>query len=128
MAIREEVSGPASLSKRTDLNTSRQGAKYMAGGSYGEGQELMEMQNAAPMAGSQRRVSMPPVTGLEAPTERPDEPDTMGMSFGPGLGPEILGLPQKTMSRPSEVLQRIAQFDDSDDTQELMKFLQNRGL
>lgn len=128
MAMREEVSGPASLSKRTDLNTSRQGAKYIAGGSYGEGKQLMEMQNAAPMAGPTRKVSMPPLTALDAPTERPNEPDTMGMSFGPGLGPEILNLPQKTMSRPSEVLQRVAQFDDSDDTQELMRFLQNRGL
>ena len=44
MAIREQVSGPGSNSKRTDLNVSRQPARYMAGGSYGEGQELLGLQ------------------------------------------------------------------------------------
>ena len=40
------VSGPGALSRRTD----GQGARYMAGGEYGEGQEMMELQTSAPMS------------------------------------------------------------------------------
>jgi hypothetical protein len=92
------VSGPGSLSRRTD----GQGARYMAGGEYGEGQEMMDLQTSAPMsqAPSAPRPSRgggrgagqvmeegPRPTPLFAPTERPDEPITAGAPFGPGPGP-----------------------------------------
>lgn len=90
------VSGPGALSRRTD----GQGARYMSGGPYGEGQELMELQTSAPMskapaqprmrqgrpAGQVVEEGMRP-TPLFAPTERPDEPITAGAPFGPGPGP-----------------------------------------
>ena len=47
MAIREQVSGPGSNSKRTDLNVSRQPARYMAGGSYGDLYGYMFRRNEA---------------------------------------------------------------------------------
>lgn len=90
------VSGPGALSQRTD----GQGARYMAGGQYGEGQEMMDLQTSAPMskAPAQPRMRQPrsgrqvaeegmQVTPLFAPTERPDEPITAGAPFGPGPGP-----------------------------------------
>ena len=90
------VSGPGAMSRRTD----GQGARYMSGGEYGEGQEMMDLQTSAPMsdskmrprrspgrAASARRTGMSGVTPLFSPTERPDEPLTAGASFGPGPGP-----------------------------------------
>lgn len=90
------VSGPGALSRRTD----GQGARYMAGGEYGEGQEMMDLQTSAPMsqapasprpsrsrgAGQIVEEGMRP-TPLFAPTERPEEPITAGAPFGPGPGP-----------------------------------------
>ena len=44
-------SGPGSLSQRTDGGpASKQAARYIAGGDYGDGQELMNIQTSAPMA------------------------------------------------------------------------------
>lgn len=84
------VSGPGSLSRRTDGGPI-QAAKYIpANGKYGEAKALTEMQSAAPMQGNPvpkfptPDLGMPPVTPLTAPTERPTEPVTSGMPFGPG--------------------------------------------
>lgn len=90
------VSGPGAMSRRTD----GQGARYMSGGQYGEGQELMDLQTSAPMskAPAQPRMRQARSAGqavqegarptpLFAPTERPDEPITAGAPFGPGPGP-----------------------------------------
>lgn len=91
------VSGPGALSQRTD----GQGARYMAGGEYGEGQEMMDLQTSAPMSQAPEARSAAPrgrnarqvvreemarPTPLFAPTERPDEPITAGAPFGPGPG------------------------------------------
>ena len=90
------VSGPGALSQRTD----GQGPQYMAGGEYGEGQEMLDIQGSAPMSRApQMRPSrggsrgggmagMPSeVTPLFDPTQRPDEPITAGAPFGEGPGP-----------------------------------------
>lgn len=90
------VSGPGALSRRTD----GQGARYIPGGEYGEGQEMMDLQTSAPMAKSSDQPRMRQgrpgrqiveegmrPTPLFAPTERPDEPITAGAPFGPGPGP-----------------------------------------
>jgi hypothetical protein len=89
------VSGPGALSQRTD----GQGARYMAGGEYGEGQEMMDLQTSAPMSKTEAPAARPRAsrgqaaaaeiarpTPLFAPTERPDEPITAGAPFGPGPG------------------------------------------
>jgi hypothetical protein len=117
MAIREQISGPGSNSKRTDLNVSRQPARYMAGGSYGEGQELLGLQQGADMAGptpnmvgsGRGGMSKPissyaatsPITQLTAPSERFDEPQTAGMPFGPG--PNFINLPPNNQRTPATV-------------------------
>ena len=111
------VSGPGALSRRTD----GQGARYMAGGGYGEGQEMMDLQTSAPMskAPEQPRMRQPRSsrqvveegmrpTPLFAPTERPDEPITAGAPFGPGPGPAMR--PQST-GRLASTLAKLASSD-----------------
>jgi hypothetical protein len=86
------VSGPGALSRRTDGGPgSKQAMKEIRTGKYGESKEIAEQQAGAPMAGSPApapRVTIPTnqsaPTELFAPTERPDEPVTRGLPFGPG--------------------------------------------
>jgi len=83
------VSGPGKLSRRTDGGAgSKQAMKEIRTGKYGESKKLMEQQQGAPLAGNPSpnpavQVTKP-LTPLFAPTERPDEPVTAGMGFGPG--------------------------------------------
>jgi len=114
------VSGPGSLSRRTD----GQGAMYMSGGEYGEGQEMMDLQNSAPMSKTEtvRPRSARPraarsggvdagLTSLFAPSERPDEPVTAGMPFGPGEnGPRTR---EPVRGRLTSTLEKIIQYDSS---------------
>jgi hypothetical protein len=123
MAIREQVSGPGSNSKRTDLNVSKQPQRYMSGGTYGEGQELLGLQQGADMSAGPNMVggvgmSKPitrkqPIEMLTAPTSRPNEPLSQGVDFGPGDGSEILNLPPKTQRTTTEILQQLLATDES---------------
>lgn len=128
------VSGPGALSRRTD----GQGARYMAGGEYGEGQEMMDLQTSAPMSKADgpapraraarggAAASMPEgarPTPLFAPSERPDEPITAGAPFGPGPGaPAELTLSEEssqelqTMRRYLPALESIANSPDGTPT------------
>lgn len=131
------VSGPGSLSRRTDGGPI-QGAKKMTGGAYGENKAVNEMQAAAPMAaaakpqisgaGARQAVSgMAPITPLTAPTERPDEPLTAGMPFGAGAGPRPFGA--KTQAEPlSATLSKLIQYDTTGELNELYDFVISRGL
>lgn len=128
------VSGPGALSRRTDGGPT-QGAKYMAGGAYGEGQALQGLQESAPMAAAAKTnvpapklpASQLPITSIFAPTERPGEPVTAGMPFGPGPGPEALRLTQNADTL-SNTLASIAQYDDTGQVTELLNYLTSRGL
>ena len=127
------VSGPGALSRRTD----GQGARYMAGGGYGEGQEMMDLQTSAPMskAPEQPRPSRargtgqamqetPRPTPLFAPSERPDEPITAGAPFGPGPGPAMR--PQST-GRLASTLAKLASSDDSGTLAAWARMAESRG-
>lgn len=111
-----------------------QPARYIAGMQYGEGQELMTQQQSAPMAGPSQvalsptplGASMPSVTPLTAPTERPDEPLTAGMDFGAGPGSEALNLPRDRSL--SEILASMIDIDPTGDVQELYDYVASRGL
>jgi hypothetical protein len=125
------VSGPGSLSRRTD----GQGARYIAGGEYGEGQEMMDLQTSAPMAKSpevkpRRRAAAPPAmqmgpapTPLFAPTERPDEPITAGAPFGPGPGPAV----QTPMSSLAGTLEKLLPYDEDGSIRRLYATAVRRG-
>jgi len=111
------VSGPSQYSQRTDGGPS-QAARYVSGGSYGDGQALMDIQKSAPMAASgvaQTQGQLPPTrpagplpTPLSAPTQRPEEPVTEGNPLGPGSGPEVLtnNTPKGQSSREAQALKK----------------------
>ena len=127
------VSGPGALSQRTD----GQGAKSMAGGEYGEGQEMMDLQTSAPMskAPAQPRMRQPrsgrqvveegmSPTPLFAPTERPDEPITAGAPFGPGPGPTQSSQPAQTVA---ESIAKFLPYDDTGTIERLYRLAAARG-
>lgn len=138
MAVREQVSGPGNLAKRTDMNVSKQPVRYISGGQYGEGSQTLAQQQAAPMAGKPQpstalnpsavRSMMEKVVPLSAPTQRPDEPITAGMPFGMGPGPEAMELPMPVAPRLSSVLEELMRYDDTGDIAEIYNSVVNRGL
>jgi hypothetical protein len=104
-----------------------QGPKQMTGGAYGEATELRNLQQGALMAGA-RTAPAEPIVPIDAPTQRPDEPFTTGMSFGPGFGPEMLGLPEAPVSKPSDVFGKMVANDTSGEAEALYNFFLSRGL
>ena len=106
------VSGPGRMSRRTDGGPS-QGARYMAGGDYGEGEEMMNLQRSAPMSKAAGTPLPPPPserpmrkpTPLDAPSQRPEEPLTSGSIMGPGPGSEVLS--RDPMQSPQSELMGI---------------------
>jgi hypothetical protein len=78
-----------------------QPARYMSGLAYGQGQAQMQQQTSAPMAGNPVAAiasattanNLPQITGINEPTQRPDEPVTHGIDMGPGAGSEAVTLP-----------------------------------
>ena len=95
---REIISGMGKNSRRTDKNPSKQAKRYMAGGKYGEGKQLLNLQSAAPMSGTTAGVSKPVVmtqeqiTPIFSETQRPEESPDYGMPFGDGPSPVDIGL------------------------------------
>lgn len=55
---------------------------------------------------------MSAVTPLFAPTQKPDEPITAGISRGPGPGPEALGV-NMPAQKLSDALAKMLPFDTS---------------
>ncbi len=124
------VSGPGSLSQRTDgVVASKQTARYIAGGDYGDG-GLMGIQQGAPMAKTlgvapaaqpsaqpqQQQEPQQPVIPLTAPSQRPNEPVTEGAAVGPGAGPEVLGLlspSQQGGTSAKQIVQGLASHPDA---------------
>jgi hypothetical protein len=118
-------SGPGALSQRTDGGPA-QGAKYMSGMPYG--QNTMDQQTAAPMAGSSTPtmpvMEMP--TPLMAPTSRPNEPITSGIDRGEGVGSAALNLPN-TEPTLAQTIRKIAQFDNTGEAELLYAAIAEYG-
>ncbi len=129
--IREKVSGIGSMSERTDLNVSKQPARYISGLPQGQGGATYEQQTAAPMAATPQIEAMGigalDITPITAESKRPDEDILTGASFVPGKDTALLNLPyqQPTMLT---TLGKIAQNDATGDTELFMMMFQNRGL
>ena len=94
-----QVSGPGSLSQRTDGANQAQ----LSDAKYGEQKSFQSIQGGAPLNGpmgaqpgaapqAAAPVEMP--TGFGAPTQNPNEPVTAGAAAGPGAGPDALNLPK----------------------------------
>jgi hypothetical protein len=99
---RQGTQGKA-YTNRTDLNSNRVPAAAAKGQTYGTRKDQMQAQQAVPMAqqpsgaspqpaGGRTPAATPP--GLSDPSQRPDEPLTAGMPFGPGPGPSSLTTPK----------------------------------
>ena len=128
MSINEKVSGIGSMSERTDLNVSNQPARYISGMPYGEGQATYEQQTAAPMAANPLAQVLSEVTPLTAPTQRPDEPITAGMDFGPGPGSEMLPVPpQRPTISLADTFRQLAINDPSGDAELVYRRLVDEG-
>jgi hypothetical protein len=122
-----EVSGPGEQSKRTDLGVLKQSTKPIqatqpmqsyTGGEYGNNKSMAMQQAAAPLAGSPTPAmptmpEMPPIVGLDAPTQFPDEPLSYGANYGEGPGLDTSGI--RGMGQPTirEAVYRAMQFDPS---------------
>ena len=124
------ASGPGAQSQRIDGGpASKQTARWVAGGDYGDG-GLMGLQQGATMAASGTPGSTPasagqqgmpapqgpPVTQLTEPTQRPDEPVTSGADAGPGPGREALRLPPSASiggATAKSIVQNLAQHPDA---------------
>lgn len=77
------VSGPGAMSARTDGGPSNP-VRDLPNAKYGENQAFRDAQQAAPMAASGPDLSS--IIPMGAASQRPEEPITAGMPFGPGGG------------------------------------------
>jgi hypothetical protein len=128
VAIREEVSGIGSMSKRTDLNVSKQPARYISGMPYGEGQATYQQQTAAPMAVNPLAEVASEVTPITAMTQRADEPVTAGIDMGAGPGSEVLPpMPMKPTVSLVDTFKQLASFDSSGDAELIYRRLVDEG-
>jgi hypothetical protein len=125
------VSGPGSLSRRTDGGPT-QPATYISGLPYGQGQETYNNQVAAPMAGNPipktnlNLGNMADIIPLDAPTRRAAEPVTSGIDLGAGSNFASLNLPSSEPTLLS-ILNNIAQYDPSGDSELIYRMLEDRG-
>lgn len=118
------VSGPGSLSRRTDGGPG-QPIRDPGGLPYGENQALHQIQAAAPMAGANAVRTPTPngaavpaaITPFDAPTTNPNQPLTAGAGFGAGPGPEVLPRPdndrRQKLRQIMPVLMRMADLEDT---------------
>ena len=119
-----EVSGPGKQSKRTDLGVLKQSTKPIqstqpaqsyTGGAYGNNKSMAIQQAAAPLAGNPMPTmpEMPPMVGLDAPTQFPDEPLSYGANYGEGPGLDTSGIRGVGQPTIREAVYRAMQFDSS---------------
>ena len=126
------VAGPGPFSVRTD------GLSLPSAG-YGEGVQTQAIKSAAPLEkapqvrGAQgtevkqaAEQNPAPVTSLYAPTERPQEPITTGISLGAGPGPEVLGVSSPDSGQYQTAYQLFQQLASSPDASPTLKYLAQR--
>jgi hypothetical protein len=114
-----EVSGPGKQSKRTDLGVLKQSTKPIqatqpmqsyTGGAYGNNKSMAMQQSAAPLAGNPM-PEMPPLVGLDAPTQFPNEPLSAGANYGEGPGLDTSYLQGMAAPSAASVIYKLMQFD-----------------
>jgi hypothetical protein len=117
-----------------------QAARYVPGLPYGEGQQMMDTQQSAPMAAApgieSSGMAMAPgsaaatreVIPLGAPSQRADEPITFGANAGPGPGMEALGLPNQTATSTIQILEQLLPYDETGEIAALYELALLRGI
>ncbi|MFF3363594.1 hypothetical protein [Streptomyces misionensis] len=109
------VSGPGALSQRTDGGPGKQPVRVPTGGTYGQAQQLQQLQQGAPVAASPGgdvgtpQAAQDPTAGLvgfDQPSQQPDIPVTAGAAAGAGPGLEALGLP----NQPDDDMRRLLAY------------------
>lgn len=113
------VSGPGALSKRTDgpQGGGSQPVRVASGGAYGERQESIALQQAAPMAASEGGAAAEPVDitagliGFGEPSQSPGMPVTAGAAAGPGPGLSALNLPSQQRGDMAELVKFLPVFE-----------------
>jgi len=126
------VSGPGKFSVRTDLPASQ---------NYGDRKAMQEQIAGAPTArtadvrglptgqvqAAAQAAPQPPITGLYAPTQRPNEPITSGVAVGPGPGPEVMGYNGQS-EKLSDILSQMLPYDTDGEIAILYQQAVSRGL
>lgn len=121
---------------RTDLNNPAQKVAMATakGQTYGAATAQMESQRAVPMgqaptemqAGQQSYATPGSLGSFDRPSERPNEPITAGVNFGPGLNQMQAGItPAARMSDP--VFERLRAIYDQFPNDELADLLDSYG-
>ena len=120
--------GPGKFSTRTDN-------LQMGSIAYGEGKETAAIKAGAPLAktGNVTASQAPdvpqdqtPLTGLYAPSQRPNEPVTAGVDIGPGPGSEALGMSQPS-GKLSDTLAVLLPYDTTGEITVLYQNALSRG-
>lgn len=91
---------PANINPMGGNGQSGMNTNY-TGFTYGQNKAINEQRKAAPIKptggaamAAPAALVQEPLIGLDAPTQRPEEPITYGVDAGEGPGTEILNLPQ----------------------------------
>jgi len=133
---------PGSLSQRTDGGpASKQTAKYISGmPNWGDGQDLMNIQQSAPMAATPAAKPLPasdvrqaamqapaaqPV-GLFAPTQMPNVPVSDGAALGAGRGTEALNLQTQDLSQYQTAKDQVQALAASPTASPALRYLAQR--
>ena len=128
------AAGPGPFSTRTDNLTFKsdfygagvENAANLAGG------PLAKTPNVSATSLSEMGMApsqMEPVTPLYAPSQRPDEPITSGISTGDGPGPEVLGMNSGVPAESlSNILAQMLPYDTNGEIALLYEQAVSRGL
>ena len=120
--------GPGKFSTRTDN-------LQMGSIAYGEGKETAAIKAGAPLAKTNNVTAsqapdvpqdQTPLTGLYAPSQRPNEPVTAGVDIGPGPGSEALGMSQPS-GKLSDTLAVLLPYDTTGEITVLYQNALSRG-
>lgn len=126
------AAGPGKFSVRTD-------GLSLPSAAYGEGVQTQAIKQGAPLAKTpdvrgatntevRQAAAATPVTPLYAPTQRPEEPITTGISMGPGAGPEALGMRVMSQEKLSDILAKMLPYDESGEIGLLYQQALSRGM
>lgn len=127
------AAGPGKFSVRTD-------GLSMPSAAYGEGVDTAAIKAGAPLAKTpnvrgatatdvrQAAQSAGSITPLYAPSERPGEPVTAGISLGAGPGPEVLGMRPVIKEKLSDVLAQMLPYDQTGEIGILYQRALSRGM